>query len=65
LKNDRDYQHICKHIAKASRANADTNASSKSLQSQRRKKNCLKKSPTFKKIKTLANKPTQTDKKAK
>jgi len=27
LKNDRDYHHICKHIAKTSRTNADTNAS--------------------------------------
>jgi hypothetical protein len=34
---------ICKHIAKAPRANALTKALSKSLQSQRTKRNCFKK----------------------
>ncbi len=34
---------ICKHIAKAPRANASTKALSKSLQSQRTEKNCFKK----------------------
>jgi len=34
---------ICKHIAKAPRANAPTKALSKSLQSQRTKRNCFKK----------------------
>ncbi|MGF7141380.1 hypothetical protein FHS86_003717 [Roseimarinus sediminis] len=34
---------ICKHIAKAPRANALTKALSKSLQSQRTESNCFKK----------------------
>jgi hypothetical protein len=34
---------ICKHIAKAPRANATTKALSKSLQSQRTEKDCFKK----------------------
>jgi len=34
---------ICKHIAKATRANATTKALSKSLQSQRTDRNCIKK----------------------
>jgi hypothetical protein len=33
---------ICKHIAKAPRANATTKALSKSLQSQRPERNCFK-----------------------
>lgn len=34
---------ICKHIAKASRANASTKALAMSLQSQRTARNCFKK----------------------
>ena len=34
---------ICKHIAKAPRANAPTKALSKNLQSQHTEKNCCKK----------------------
>jgi len=37
------YQRICKHIAKATQANASTKALSKSLQSQRTERNCFKK----------------------
>ncbi len=40
----------CKHIAKAPRANVQTKALSKSLQSQRTERNCFKKfADTFKK----------------
>ena len=38
---------ICKHIAKAPRANAQTKALSKSLQSHRTEKNCFKNLPTL------------------
>lgn len=51
---------ICKHIAKAPRANAPNKALSKSLQSQRPERNCLKKLPTLKKIK---NADTRADRK--
>jgi len=36
-------QFICKHIAKAPRANAKTKALSKSFQSQHTERNCFKK----------------------
>ena len=51
---------ICKHIAKAPRANATTKALSKSLQSQRTEKDCFKKFADTKKIK---NADTRADKK--
>jgi len=44
-------QRICKHIAKATQANATTKALSKSLQSQCTERNCLKNLPTLKKNK--------------
>ena len=53
---------ICKHIAKAPRANAATKALSKSLKSQRIERNCFKKFADTKKIK---NADTQADRKEK
>jgi len=44
---------ICKHIAKAPRANAATKALSKSLKSQRIERNCFKKFADTKKIKIV------------
>jgi len=53
---------ICKHIAKAPRANAQTKALSKSLQSQRRTKLFFKKFPyPSKKIKNATHNPTDND----
>jgi len=46
--HDQNSLPICKHIAKAPQANATIKALSKSLQSQRTKKNCLKNLPTLK-----------------
>jgi hypothetical protein len=48
LRVDDINQTICKHIAKAPRANTTAKALSKSLQSQRTERNCFK-MPTLKK----------------
>ena len=57
--------HICKHIAKAPRANATTKALPKSLQSQRKRKIVFKKfSDPLRKIKN-ADTQADTDRKTK
>ena len=50
--NQRFNHELCKHIAKAPRAKAQSKALSKSLQSQRTEKIVLKNLLTLKKIKT-------------
>ena len=54
---------ICKHIAKAPRANALTKALSKSLQSQRTERNCFKIFADTKKIKNADTRADRKDKK--